>query len=106
LDRETRSPDDQPRWLTSETLISASVQGSDHIDRVKTEDVQVERGSEDLAVGRSRMAVTRVQRGGTCIEYATRERVWWFVPQNSGRGSEEERMTHGGIGEFASRRSY
>jgi hypothetical protein len=44
------------------------------VDRVKTEDVQVERGSEDLAAGRSRMAVTRVERWGTRMEYATRER--------------------------------
>ena len=29
-----------------------------------------------------------------------------FGPQNPGEGSEEERMTHGGIEEFMSRRSY
>jgi hypothetical protein len=29
-----------------------------------------------------------------------------FVPQNLGGGFKEERMTHGGIEEFASRRSY
>jgi hypothetical protein len=49
LDRGTRRPGDQPRWLTSETSTSASVHVSDRVDRVKTEDVQVERGSEDLA---------------------------------------------------------
>jgi hypothetical protein len=30
--------------------------------------------------------------------------VYRFVPQNSGGGSEEEQMAHGGIEEFASRR--
>jgi hypothetical protein len=82
------------------------------------EDVQVERGSEDLAAGRSRTAVTRVERRGTRMEYATRERVWWFglqnhrwrvygfVPQNPGGGSEEEQTARGDIGEFTSRRSY
>jgi hypothetical protein len=82
------------------------------------EDVQVERGSEDLAVGRSRTVVTGVERPGTCMEYATRERVWWFGPQNHrcrvygfrlqnlGEGSEEERTTRGDIEEFVSRQSY
>jgi hypothetical protein len=80
--------------------------------------MQVEQGLEDLAAGRSRTAVTRVERRGTRMEYATRERVWWFGPQNHrwrvygfrpqnlGGGSEEERMTRGGIEEFTSRRSY
>jgi hypothetical protein len=68
--------------------------------------VKVEQGSEDLTAGRSRMAVTRVKRRGTRMEYATRKRVWWFVPQNPGEGSEEERTARGGIEEFASRRSY
>jgi hypothetical protein len=82
------------------------------------EDVQVERGSEDLVVGRSRTAVTRVERQGTCIEYATSERVRWFGPQNHRcrvygfglqnlrEGSEEDRTAHGNIEEFVSRRSY
>jgi hypothetical protein len=43
------------------------------------EDVQVERGSEDLAAGRSRMAVTRVERRGTRMEYATRERHYYRI---------------------------
>jgi hypothetical protein len=115
LDRGTRRPGDQPRRPTSGTSTSASVHGSDHVDRVKTEDVQVERGSEDLAAGWSRTAVTRVERRGTHMEYATRERVWWFGPQNHrwrvygfrpqnpGEGSEEERTARGGIREFASR---
>jgi hypothetical protein len=34
--------------------------------------------------------VTRVERRGTRMEYATHERVWWFGPQNPGGGSEEE----------------
>jgi hypothetical protein len=75
LDRGTRRPGDQPQWLTSGTLTNASVHESDRVDRVKTEDVQVERGSEDLAADRSRTAVTRVERRGTRMEYATRERV-------------------------------
>jgi hypothetical protein len=82
------------------------------------EDVHVEQGSEDLVAGGSRMAVTRVEWWGTHMEYATRKRVWWFGPQNHrwrvygfarqnpGRGSEEERTTRGGIGEFTSMRSY
>jgi hypothetical protein len=52
------------------------------------------------------------------MEYATRERVllfgpqnhrwrvYGFGPQNPGEGSEEERTACGGIGEVASRRSY
>jgi hypothetical protein len=75
-------------------------------------------GLEDLAAGQSRTAVTRVERRGTRMEYATRERVWWFGPQNHrwrvygfglqnpGGGSEKERTTRGDIGEFALRRSY
>jgi hypothetical protein len=55
---------------------------------------------------------------GTHMEYATRERVWWFGPQNHrwrvyrfgpqnpGRSSKEERTARGGIEEFASRQSY
>jgi hypothetical protein len=50
------------------------------------EDVQVEQGSEDLAADRSRTAVTHVERRGTCIEYATRERVWWFSLKTIGSG--------------------
>jgi hypothetical protein len=62
--------------------------------------------------------VTYVEQRGTRMKYATRERVWWFGlqnhrwrvygfgPQNSGRGSEEERTARGGIEKFASRRSY
>ena len=68
--------------------------------------------------GRSRTAVTRVGWRGTRMEYATRGRfdsldlktigwtVYRFGPQNPGGGSEEGRTAHGGIGEFASRRSY
>jgi hypothetical protein len=82
--RDHRKPGDQPRWLTYGTSTSVSVHGSDQVDRVKMEDVQVERGSKDLAAGRSRMAMTCVERRGTRIEYATRERVWWFRPQNHG----------------------
>jgi hypothetical protein len=102
LDRGTRRPGDQPRWLTSETSTSASVHVSDRVDRVKTEDVQVERGSEDLAVGRSRTAVTRVEHRRTRMEYATRERVYGFGHQNPGGGSEKEWTARGGVGEFAS----
>jgi hypothetical protein len=64
LYRGTRRPGDQPRWLTSATSTSASVHGSDRVDRVKTKDVQVERGSENLAANRSRTAVTRVEQLG------------------------------------------
>jgi hypothetical protein len=79
------------------------------------EDMQVERGLEDLVVGWSRTLVTRIERWQTHMEYATRERVWWFVPQNHrwrvykfgsqnlGRGFEEERTARGGIKEFTSR---
>jgi hypothetical protein len=73
---------------------------------------------EDLADDRSRMAVTRVELRGTRMEYARRERVRWFEPQNHrylvygfesqnpGKASEEEQTTRGGIKEFASRQSY
>jgi hypothetical protein len=44
LDRGTRRLGDQPWWLTSGTLTSASVYGSDRVDRVKTVDVRVEWG--------------------------------------------------------------
>jgi hypothetical protein len=56
LDQGTRRLGDQPRWLTTGTSTSVSVYGSDRVDRVKTKDVQVERGSEDLVAGRSRTA--------------------------------------------------
>jgi hypothetical protein len=84
----------------------------------QTKDVQVERGSEDLAVGLSRTAVTRVDRRETRMEYTTREWVWWFGPQNHrwrvygfgpqnpGGGSEEKQTARGGIEKFALRRSY
>ena len=73
---------------------------------------------EDLAVGRSRTVVTHVEWRRTRMEYATHGRFgglglktiggWFheFGPQSPGRGSEEERTTHGGIEEFVSRRSY
>jgi hypothetical protein len=48
LDRGTRRPGDRPRWLTSGTSTGASVHGSDRVDRVKTADVRVERGSGGL----------------------------------------------------------
>jgi hypothetical protein len=59
---------DQSRWLTSEISTSASVDETDSVDRVKTEDVQVERGSEDLVAGRSRTAVTCVEWQGMRME--------------------------------------
>ena len=61
--------------------------------------------------------MTRVEERGTRMEYATRERVWWFGsqnhrwtvfgfgPQNLGGGSEEEGAACGGITEVASRQS-
>jgi hypothetical protein len=73
---------------------------------------------EDLADGRSRMAVTCVEWRGTRMKYATcgrfgglglktiGDRFHGFGPQNPGGGSKEERMACGGIEEFASRRSY
>jgi hypothetical protein len=41
-------PGDQLRWLISRTSTSASVHGSDRVDRVKMVDVRVERGSRGL----------------------------------------------------------
>jgi hypothetical protein len=70
---------------------------------------------EDLAAYQSRKAVTHVEWRGMRMEYATRGglglktigcRFYGFGPQNPGGGSEEERMAHGGIEEFVSRRSY
>ena len=73
---------------------------------------------EDLAAGRSRTTVTRVEWQRTRMEYATRGRFGGFGlkticgrfhgfgPQNPGGGSEEEQMARGGIEEFALRRSY
>ena len=72
----------------------------------------------DLAVGRSRTAVTHVECRRTHMEYATRG--WFgglglktiggqfhgFRPQNPGGGSEEKWTARGGIKEFASRRIY
>jgi hypothetical protein len=74
--------------------------------------------AQDLADGRSRTTVTRVEQRGTRMKYAPRERVWWFGPQNHrwriygfvsqnpDGGSEEEQTSRGGVGEFASRQSY
>jgi hypothetical protein len=118
LDRETRRRGDQPWWLTSGTSTSASVYGSDRVDRVKTADVQVERGSEGLGgrpvkdggdtcrVAGTRMEyVTRGQLGGLSIK-TIGGRFHGFRPQNPGGGSEKERTARGGIKEFASRRNY
>ena len=79
-------------------------------------DVQVERGAlDDLASGRSRTEVTRVELWRTRMEYATRGRfgalslkttgwtVFGFRPQNPGEGSTEERTARGNIEEFTSR---
>jgi hypothetical protein len=48
LDWGTRRRGDQLRWLTSRTTTSASVHESDRVDRVKTVDVWVKRGSRGL----------------------------------------------------------
>jgi hypothetical protein len=78
LDRGTRRPGDQPRWLISGTSTSASVHGSDRVDRVKTKDVQVKRGSEDLAAGRLRTAVTHVEAGDAYgVRYSRAGLVAW-----------------------------
>ena len=73
---------------------------------------------EDLADGRSRTAVTRVEWQGTRTGYTTRGRfgglglktiggrVYGFGPQNPGDGFKKERTTRGGIEESTSRRSY
>jgi hypothetical protein len=73
---------------------------------------------EDIADGRSRTAVTRIEWRGMRMEYATcgrfdglglktiDGRFHGFRPQNPDGGSEEEQTTRGGIEEFASRRSY
>jgi hypothetical protein len=118
LDRGTKRPGDQPRWLTSRTSTSASVHESDRVDRVKTTDARVERGSGRL--GRRPVE----DNGDTCrvtgdayrVRYSQRFGgldlktiggwVYGFGSQNLGGGSEEERMARGGTEEFASRRSY
>jgi hypothetical protein len=48
---------------------------------------------------------TRGWFGGLSLK-TTGRMVFGFGPQNPGEGSEEERMTRGGIEEFVSRRSY
>jgi hypothetical protein len=78
-------------------IISASVHRSDRVDRVKTTDMRVERGLGGLGE-------QSVEEGGdTCrvtgdaygVRYS--RTVWWFGPQNSDRGSKEERASRGGI---------
>ena len=71
-----------------------------------------------MAAGRSRTAETSVKWRGTRMEYTTRGRFGGlglktiggqfngFGPQNPGGGSKEEQTAHGGIEEFAPRRSY
>ena len=78
---------------------------------------ELSRAQEDLADGRSRTAVTRVERRGTRMEYATRGRFGGlglktiggrfhgFGPHNLDGGSEEERTARGDI-EVALRQSY
>jgi len=44
----TQRPEDQPRWLTYGTSTSVSVHRCNRVDQVKTADVRVERGSEEL----------------------------------------------------------
>ena len=98
---------------------------SDRVDQVETAGAQVERAAhDDLASGRSRTAVTRVGGGrvrGTLL--AGRfgglglktigwrvSQVWASKPGRRSRGlggaPEAGRTTRGGIGEFASKRSY
>jgi hypothetical protein len=112
LDRETRRPGDQPRRLTSGTSTSASVHGSDGVDRVKTVDV---RGRTRLRrtwrVGRSRTAVTRVEAGDAYgVRYSraglvvwaskpseTGLRVWVSKPEQSFRGGTDDTWWHRGV---------
>ena len=73
---------------------------------------------EDLAAGRSRTAVTRVELRGMRMEYATRGGFGGFVLKTIGGGftglglktqtevPRMERTARGGIREVASRRSY
>ena len=91
---------------------------SDHVDRVKTAGVQVERAAhEDLASGRSKTAVTRVGRGrirGTLLVArfgglglkTIGGGFHRFGPQNPAEVPMPERMTRGGIGEIASKQGY
>jgi hypothetical protein len=72
---------DQPWWLTSETSTTASVHGSDRVDRVKTADVRVERGSGGLSRRSIEDGGDTCRVAGTCMEYATAA-VWGFGPQN------------------------
>jgi hypothetical protein len=74
LDRETRRLGDQPRWLTSGTLTSASVHGSDRVDESRWRTCESSGAQEDLADGWSRTAVTRVEWRGMRMEYVTRVR--------------------------------
>jgi hypothetical protein len=115
LDRGTRRPDDQPRWLTYGTSTSASVHGSDRVDRVKTADVRVEQGLGGLGgrpvedgghtcrVARDAYGVRYSRRfGGLSLKTIgwTGLRVWASKP---GGGFEEEQTARGGIKEFTSK---
>jgi hypothetical protein len=84
LDRGTRRPGDQPRWLISGTSTSASVHESDRV----AYEVHYSRWFGGLGLKTI---------GG---------RFRGFGPQNPGGGSEEEQTTRGGIEEFVSRRNY
>jgi hypothetical protein len=82
LDRGTRRPGGQPRWLTSGTSRSASVYGSDRVDRVKTADVQVERGSVGLSGRPVEDGGDTCRVAGDAYEVRYSRTVWWFGPQN------------------------
>jgi hypothetical protein len=88
------------------TSTSASVHGSDRVDRVKTADVQVERRLWKTwrSGGQGRRWHASSYGDAYGVRYS--RTVWWFGPQNPDGGSEEERTACGGIEEFASRRNY
>jgi hypothetical protein len=92
--------------------------GSGRVDRVKTADVRVERGSGGLGGQPVEDGGDTCRVAGDAYGVRYSRVVWWFGPQNHrwlvsrvwaskpGRGFEEKRTARGGIEEFASRRSY
>ena len=93
LDWGTRSPGDQPWWLTFGTSTSTSVHGSDRVDQVKTADMRVERGSGGLGGPADRGRWWHVSSGGGNIWSMLQAagsaglglKTWAEVPRRNGR---------------------
>ena len=88
----TQRPEDQPRWLTYGTSTSVSVHRCNRVDQVKTADVRVERGSEELGRPADRGRWWHKSAAGDAygVRYSRRvSRVWASKPGQRFRGTDD-----------------